>query len=116
MQLVWGFISPAITAVFIFGLLIPRAPLSAAVSGLLVGPVTYGLLNWQLPEVAFLNHMAFTFLVIVAVMTGLTVLQPRTEPVVYNTVSDIDMTPSRGARMGGVFVALTTVALYAVFW
>tara|TARA_Y100001968_G_C18835284_1_gene471005 strand:- start:263 stop:445 length:183 start_codon:yes stop_codon:yes gene_type:complete len=60
--------------------------------------------------------MAFTFLVIVAVMTGLTVLQPRTEPVVYNTVSDIDMTPSRGARMGGVFVALTTVALYVVFW
>ncbi|MGB1657845.1 MAG: solute:sodium symporter family transporter, partial [Longimicrobiales bacterium] len=116
MQLVWGFISPAITAVFVFGLLIPRAPLSAAVSGLLVGPVTYGVLNWQLPEVAFLNHMAFTFLTVVAVMTGFTVLRPRTEPVVYETVSDIDLTPSRGARWGGVFVALTTVALYIVFW
>tara|TARA_Y100000780_G_scaffold225577_1_gene238318 strand:+ start:274 stop:1800 length:1527 start_codon:yes stop_codon:yes gene_type:complete len=116
MQLVWGFISPAITAVFIFGLLIPRAPLSAAVGGLLVGPVTYGLLNWQLPQVAFLNHMAFTFLVIVAVMTGLTLFQPRTEPVVYQTASDIDLTPSRGARVGGVFVALSTLALYVVFW
>ena len=116
MQLVWGFISPAITAVFVFGLLIPRAPLSAAVSGLLVGPVTYGVLNWQLPDVAFLNHMAFTFLTVVAVMTGFTVLRPRTEPVVYETASDIDLTPSRGARWGGIFVALATVALYIVFW
>ena len=98
MQLVWGFISPAITAVFVFGLLVPRAPLSAAVSGLLVGPVIYGILNWQLPEVAFLNHMAFTFLTIIAVMTGFTLLRPRTEPVVYATASDIDLTPSRGAR------------------
>ena len=116
MQLVWGFISPAITAVFVFGLLIPRAPLSAAVGGLLIGPVTYGMLNWQLPEVAFLNHMAFTFLAVIAVMTGFTLVRPRTEPVVYETASDIDLTPSRGARVGGVVVALTTVALYIVFW
>ena len=109
-------ISPAITAVFVLGLLVPKAPQSAAVAGLLAGPVTYGILNWALPEIAFLNHMAFTFLAVVAVMTFFTLLRPRTEPVVYETASDIDLTPSRGARWGGVFVALTTVALYIVFW
>ena len=68
---------------FVFGLLVPRAPLSAAVAGLLVGPLTYGILNWQLPDVAFLNHMAFTFLTVVAVMVGFTVARPRAELVTY---------------------------------
>jgi SSS family solute:Na+ symporter len=116
MQLVWGFISPAITAVFVFGLLVPKAPLSAAVSGLLVGPLTYGVLNWQLPQVAFLNHMGITFLTVVAVMTALTLIRPLTTPVRYEVQTDIDLTPSRGARIGGVVVVLMTVLLYVVFW
>ena len=116
MQLVWGFISPAITAVFLFGLIVPRAPLSAAVAGLLTGPVVYGLLNWSLPNVAFLNHMAFTFLTVIAVMTGFTLARPRTEPVVYTTQSNLDLTPSRSARVGGVAVVAAVVGLYVVFW
>ena len=83
---------------------------------MLVGPVTYGLLNWLLPQVAFLNHMAFTFLAVVAVMIGFTIARPRTEPVVYETASDIDLTPSYGARLGGVAVVISTFALYVVFW
>ncbi len=116
MQLVWGFISPAITAVFIFGLVVPRAPLSAAVAGLLIGPVTYGILNWQLPQVAFLNHMAFTFLIVVGVMALFTLLRPRAEPVVYTTRGDVDLTPSQGAKVGGVVVVVMTVLLYIAFW
>jgi SSS family solute:Na+ symporter len=116
MQLVWGFISPAITAVFLFGLLVPKAPLVAAVAGLLVGPVTYGLLNWMLPQVAFLNHMAFTFLTVVGVMTLLTIARPMSHPVEYEAKGDVDLTPSRGARVGGVLVVLATVGLYIVFW
>lgn len=116
MQLVWGFISPAITAVFVLGLLVPRVPQSAAVAGLLVGPVTYGVLNWKLPQVAFLNHMAFTFLTVTAVMAAFTVARPLSTPVRYESVSDIDMTPSPGARLGGIAVVATTVVLYVVFW
>jgi SSS family solute:Na+ symporter len=116
MQLVWGFISPAITAVFAFGLVVPSAPLCAAVAGLLVGPVTYGVLNWSLPQVAFLNHMAFTFLTVVAVMTLLTLARPRTSPVVYEPRGDVDLTPSNGARIAGIGVVVTTVLLYIVFW
>jgi SSS family solute:Na+ symporter len=116
MQLVWGFISPPITAVFVFGLIFKKAPLSAAVSGLLVGPVVYGLLNWQLPHIAFLNHMAITFGVVVAVMAAFTWARPLAAPVKFATASGIDLTPSRGARVGGVFVVATTVLLYIVFW
>ena len=34
----------------------------------------------------------------------------------YEVQTDIDLTPSRGARVGGVAVVLTTVLLYVVFW
>jgi SSS family solute:Na+ symporter len=116
MQLVWGFISPAITAVFVFGLVFRKAPLSAAVAGLLVGPVAYGLLNWQLPQIAFLNHMAITFLLVIAVMAGFTFARPLATPVTFETTSTMDLTPSRSARVGGVIVVATTVLLYVVFW
>ena len=116
MQLVWGFISPAITAVFVWGLVVRRAPLSAAVAGLLVGPVVYGVLNWQLPEIAFLNHMAISFGVVLAVMAVFTLARPLDSPVQFATDSSIDLTPSRGARVGGCVVVALTVTLYVVFW
>lgn len=116
MQMVWGFISPAITAVFVFGLVFRKAPQSAAVAGLLVGPVAYGILNWTLPQVAFLNHMAFTFLIVIAVMAVFTVTRPLAAPVTFETRTDLDMTGSRSARVGGWLVVAATVVLYVVFW
>ncbi len=116
MQLVWGFISPAITAVFVFGLVFRRAPQSAAVAGLLVGPVLYGILNWQLPQIAFLNHMAITFLSVLAVMAWFTWRKPLVAPVTFETHSDLDLTGSRSAKVGGWIVVATTILLYVVFW
>jgi SSS family solute:Na+ symporter len=116
MQLIWGFISPPITAVFVFGLLVPRAPLAAASAGLLVGPVVYGLLNWFMPDVAFLNHMAFTFCGVVALMAAITRVRPLAQPVRFERESDLDMTPSRVAQVGGVVVVALTLALYVAFW
>ena len=88
----------------------------AAVAGLLIGPVTYGILNWQLPQIAFLNHMAITFAIVVSVMAVLTWARPLADPVRFSTSSDIDLTPSRGAQIGGVVVVVATVLLYIVFW
>ncbi len=116
MQLIWGFISPPITALFVFGLLVPRAPLAAATAGLLVGPVVYGLLNCFLPGVALLNHMAFTFCGVVGLMAAITVARPLAQPVTFERESDLDLTPSRVAQVGGAVVVALTVALYVAFW
>jgi SSS family solute:Na+ symporter len=116
MQLVWGFISPPVTAVFVFGLVIRRAPLAAATSGLLVGPVLYGLLNALLPEVAFLNHMAITFLAVVALMAAITLARPQPGPIGFERESGLDLRPSRLAQIGGFLVVSATVTLYVVFW
>jgi SSS family solute:Na+ symporter len=44
-QEIWGFISPAILAAFLFGLLVKRAPTAAGKTALLLGPVLYGIIR-----------------------------------------------------------------------
>ena len=79
-QMFWGFISPGIVAAFLFGLFVPRTPPLAAFGGMIMGIPVYGLLLWLLPEVAFLHHMAITFLVISAYMATLTLRQDWLPP------------------------------------
>lgn len=115
-QLVWGFISPGVVAAFFFGLVIRRAPQSAAVTALILGVPVYGALLWRLPGTAFLNHMAITFILLVAVMAIITWLRPLPAPAVLETRSDIDLTPSPMARSLGIAIVVATAVLYGVFW
>ena len=115
-QMIWGFISPSVVAVFVFGFVVRRAPSSAATAALLLGVPLYGVLLWQLPEVAFLNHMAVTFGVLVTVMAAVTLVAPLPEPCTFDTRSDVDLTPDPLARIVGVVVVVSTIALYVVFW
>ena len=75
----------------------------------------YGGLLLALPEVAFLNHMAATFLVVIAAMTAVTFMRPREAPFRFERKSDIDLTPDPWARPLGIGVLIATVALYVVF-
>ena len=115
-QMFQGFISPGILGVFAFGLLVPRAPSSAAIGGMLVNIPVYGLLLWLLPDMAFLNHMAITFAAVVATMTVATLRNPLDEPKVMETRSDIDLTPHPMAAAAGAGVVAITIALYIIFW
>ena len=116
MQMIWGFISPAITAVFVFGIAFRKAPLAAGMAGLLLGPVIYGLLLVFAPGIAFLNHMAITFISLIIVMSLITLVRPLAEPVTFRSQPPIDMTPSRYAKGMGAGVVVATVLLYVVFW
>ena len=71
-QMFWGFISPGIVAAFLFGIFAPRTPPAAAFGGMVLGIPVYLLLLWLLPEVAFLHHMAITFLAISAYIVVVT--------------------------------------------
>ena len=100
---------------FCFAFLVPKAPHAAALVGLALGVPVYGGLLWALPDVAFLNHMAVTFLVVIAAMTVVTFMRPRETPFRFERKSDIDLTPDPWARPLGMGVLLATVALYVVF-
>lgn len=115
-QMFWGFVSPGIVAAFLFGLFVPRAPPSAAFGGMLLGIPIYGLLLWLWPDVAFLHHMAVTFLAICAFMAALTIAKPLAAPRALPVRTDLDLTPAPGARYWAAGVAICAAALYAVFW
>ncbi len=63
-----GFVSPGILAVFVFGLLVHKAPPLSGVVGLVVNPAVYGLLKVVAPNLAFLDRMAVCFFTVLAIM------------------------------------------------
>jgi SSS family solute:Na+ symporter len=115
-QMFWGFISPGIVTVFLFGLFSKRTPSIAADGALILGIPVYGLLLWTLPDVAFLHHMAITFLVLAAFMAVVRAVRPLEVPVVLRASSTLELEESRGAKVAGALVVLATVALYVAFW
>jgi SSS family solute:Na+ symporter len=115
-QMVWGFITPGIVAAFLFGLAVDKAPPLAAHGAMLLGVPLYALLLWQLPQVAFLHHMAITFLIQIAFMTIVTLRSPLEAPVVFPEAHRIDTTPMKGVFTWGFAVILATGALYIIFW
>ena len=114
-QMFWGFISPAIVVVFLFGLFSPRTPSLAAIGALIMGIPIYGLLLWFLPEVAFLHHMAITFILLAVYMGLITKLRPLQEEVTL-PVSDIRLERLRGEKLVGGLIVVATAVLYLIFW
>ncbi|MFH1922187.1 MAG: solute:sodium symporter family transporter [Planctomycetota bacterium] len=75
-QKTWGFITPGIAAVFFFGLFSRRTPSRAAIGAMLLGPAFYMWCLKVMPQVAFLHHMAFTFIALSVYMFAVTMLTP----------------------------------------
>jgi SSS family solute:Na+ symporter len=111
-----GFISPGILAIFVFGLLVHRAPRVCGTVGLLLNPMLYGALKYAAPQVAFLDRMAICFAAVLAVLAVITMLKPMPKPVDLPVNASMDMRVDRGTKVfGGIVVALTLV-LYVVYW
>ncbi len=111
-----GFISPGILAIFIFGVLIPKAPRSVGTVGLVLNPILYGVLKMAAPQIAFLNRMAICFGVVLTVLTIMTLLKPLREPVALPINEKMDMRTDKGTKIFGLIVVALTIALYVIFW
>lgn len=125
-QKTWGFITPGIVTVFFFGLLFRKASSQAAVGAMLLGPAFYMWCLKQMPEVAFLHHMAFTFIVLTAYMFVVTLLAPLrdAEQPSHLPAPAVQLAPPRGVIrrvlipygtmiLGGYWMA---VALFQFNW
>lgn len=111
-----GFISPGILAIFIFGVLVHKAPRSVGTVGLILNPILYGSLKYFVPQMAFLNRMAVCFGAVLAVLTLMTLIKPLPEPVVLPVNIKMDMRTDRGTKIFGAAVIALTLALYVIFW
>lgn len=115
-----GLISPGILAVFVFGLLVRKAPPIAGVVGLLTNIVTYGGMylagRYRIgPDIQFLNRMAICFGLCLAVMAIITFVKPLPKPVEFKQQSNLNLTSSRGALVAGIIVVVITLTFYVLF-
>jgi SSS family solute:Na+ symporter len=111
-----GFISPGILSIFLFGVLVHRAPRACGTVGLVINPILYGALKYFAPGIAFLNRMAICFFVILAVLTIMTLIKPLPQPVTLPVNESMDMRTDGRTKIFGVGVVLLTLTLYAIFW
>jgi solute:Na+ symporter, SSS family len=111
-----GYISPGILAAFVFGIVVKKAPPSAGVAALLVCVPVYGFLQLFFNEIAFLNRMAITFVVILIIMSLITMIRPLKIPVVLPKRENFDMSPTPKALWLGISVVVITLVLYGIFW
>ncbi|MDO4527780.1 MAG: sodium:proton symporter, partial [bacterium] len=138
-QEVQCYVSPAIFAVFIFGMLNRTANRWAGLFGLIVGPILFFIFNtygwdvfpssicammstWGLGVPAdggsmhFLNAASWTLVLTLILMFiyGLIFKMPKKMEFESNTT--LNMTMSKGALIAGIIVCIATVALYVFFW
>lgn len=115
-----GLISPGILAVFVFGLLVRKAPPVAGVIGLLTNIVAYGGMylagRYRIgPEIQFLNRMAICFGLCLAVMWVITMVRPLPQPIEFKKQSNLNLASSKGALVAGVIIVIITLAFYVIF-
>jgi SSS family solute:Na+ symporter len=110
-----GFISPGVLAIFLFGLLVHRAPRSVGTVGLLLNPILYGGLKWFAPQFAFLDRMAICFGVVLVVLGIMTRLWPLEKPIDLPVNPSMDLTSSTSAKFFGGLVVVLTLMLYGLF-
>ncbi|MBC8401498.1 MAG: solute:sodium symporter family transporter [Candidatus Marinimicrobia bacterium] len=111
-----GFISPGILAAFIFGLFVKKAPIKAGLTALISSPLLYGFLYFTFNDIAFLNRMAITFVVILIAMGIMTMINPMTTPKAMPEREGFDGKPDSKIVAMGVTVVVLTLILYAIFW
>jgi len=110
-----GFISPGILAVFVFGLIVRRAPAAAGVLGLVANIVAYGLIMRLAPQIQFLNRMAICFALCLVLMSIITLIKPLPMPVRFEQKGKIELGQSKAAAIAGIGVVILTLLLYLIF-
>ncbi|HOW68711.1 MAG TPA: sodium/solute symporter [Candidatus Paceibacterota bacterium] len=110
-----GFISPGILAVFVFGLVVRRAPPVCGVVGLVTNIVAYGLLKVSFPSLQFLNRMAVCFALCLAIMSVITLVKPLPKPIEFKHNTVIALDTSKSAKFGGILVVVIALLFYFLF-
>ena len=116
MQMIWGFISPAIVASFLFGFMSKRTPSFAASGAMILGVPLYGALLWLFPKMAFLHHMAITFLCLSIFMGIVRIMKPLGSPMIWPELPNIDVRPYKRVKQLGAVGVLSVATLYYFFF
>jgi SSS family solute:Na+ symporter len=115
-QMIWGFLSPGIVAVFFLGMLDSRISYRAALLTMFMNIPIYGALLFALPEVAFLHHMGITFILLVGIAYAVSKWYPDANRPVMPVQENFPMESSGIVKGMALLVVVLTIALYIVFF
>ncbi|MBN1342565.1 MAG: solute:sodium symporter family transporter [Phycisphaerae bacterium] len=144
-QSVQGYITPGILCAFVFGLIVKRAPSAAAITAMALNVPIYGfchipklVIDWcyhrnhpgatevvppggfwghvyELSSMAYLNHMAITFGILILAMLVVTLIWPLRQPKTMPVRAEFDMRPTPAVLWLGAAVIAVTICLYIKF-
>ncbi|MDQ4140158.1 MAG: sodium transporter, partial [Bacteroidota bacterium] len=112
-----GFISPGVFAIFALGFFWKRTTAPAAlVAAVLTIPLST-FLKFQFPEIPFIDRMGIVFLILVALMVIITLLDPKSKNNPKGLEIDASMfKTSSSFAVGAVLICGILAALYTIFW
>lgn len=119
-----GFISPGVLAIFLLGFLWKRTTSAAALAGaLLTIPLSTALkflpvwTNGWFPDYPFLDRMSIVFVLLLAIMILMSLLDPRSKLQPKKLIIEKEMFRcSPGFIVGSVLIVGILTALYTIFW
>ena len=111
-----GYISPGILAAFVFGFVVKRTPASAGLAALVLSAPIYGFLAWQFGQIAFLNRMAITFVILAVIMAIITAIRPLAQAKVLPERAEIEKTTHPSVKILGGVIIMAVLAFYIIFW
>lgn len=119
-----GYIWPGVVAAFVHAFLLPRAPGSAGVAALVLGPIVYGLFQFTARtearpgghEIHFLMQVLLTFLIVSAVMLIITLLRPMATPKRLPERTEVSLHTDPVVKIAGAAVIVAVLIFFAIFW
>ncbi len=112
-----GFISPGVFAIFIMGFFWKRTTAAAALAGAALAiPLSIALM-FIFPDLPFINRMGWVFVIIVAIMVIISLMDPKSKN--NPKALDIDTTMFKlapGFTVGAIIICGILAALYTIFW
>lgn len=109
-----SFITPGAFSVFLLGMFWRRATATAALAGVLLTIPLSAIFKFFTPEIPFLDRLGWVFLMIVALMAGISLLQKKESKMVEIDPKLFRVEPS--FVVGGFIICGILAALYTIFW
>ena len=112
-----GFISPGVFAIFIMGFFWKRTTSAAALVGAALAIPLSVALMLIFPDLPFINRMGWVFVIIVALMVIISLMDPKSKDNPKALQIDTGMFKlAPGFAVGAIIICGILTALYTIFW
>jgi len=112
-----GYIWPGVVAAFLGAFLLPKAPPAAGVTALILGPLSYGILQFtqESHDLFFLHQVLIAFLFVALVMFIITLASPLPKARVLPVREEVSLTTDPIVKACGTMVITAVIIFFIIF-